>query len=380
MWNRDSASTAPANLLTAATETVSISRKDTTPAIFLHGFRRWHNYGRPTARLSRVDTSTWDFHRLPTLYQNSFVLEYATDVPFNDAVESVRSALRTAGININDVVIHAHSMGGLIAAALLKDPGSTPVAAFFYDSPFGGLNSSLASWLRSALTVEPLPTTAAGLAWAFARRPLMTALQLWAPHYLDRAHLSAGQLAFLAPILGEQPEVLRALRQSVIDLRARNGGHAYVVRWEHPAELPHAPASEDPRVAAAMGGMRPWLKAVLRTVLPRYWFNITGSSHAGWEEWAWHSPHPPGEWRGTFIDHISRHGGGQMFQSPTASNGSGGMSKATVSVDEGAASAEPDQDASYVDQVFRLSLLATKQRRSKELHVDERGGASAASV
>lgn len=112
-------------------------------AVFLHGFRKFDT-GRVGATVKRVGHTTWDFAHLTTLYDQSYVVEYATDVPFEEAVANVRDVLARANISLDNAVLHCHSMGGLLAAALLRhDPASpapppTPVAAFFYDSPFGG--------------------------------------------------------------------------------------------------------------------------------------------------------------------------------------------------------------------------------------------------
>lgn len=247
-------------------------------ALFLHGFKAWDRGGSGTAHV-RVRPAHHDraFGSFPSLHERSYVIEYSTSVPFAEAATAVRTAidatLATAGVGHDDIIVHAHSMGGLIAARALA--GTTPVAFFSYDSPFGGLH-----WLVAKAIREASGSAAAAIAGAadgsgsggssggssdssgstswlrILSDPVGLLLAKFGGGLLSRARMEPGQMAFLAPILasGDEGEAIRmSLREELMAMR-RRGTAVHLALWDHPLDteaLEHAPA---PAAAAAHNG------------------------------------------------------------------------------------------------------------------------------
>jgi hypothetical protein len=129
--------------------------------------------GEARAHLRDVTASGQDyaFAEVPGLFERAYVLEYSTGVPFEEAVHAVEEALHKADLHKDSLVVHAHSMGGLVAAQVFA--GSSPLAVFCYDAPFGGLHWLVAKTIREASkgadpgvcvrAVVPMPVTSCAL-------------------------------------------------------------------------------------------------------------------------------------------------------------------------------------------------------------------------
>jgi len=174
--------------------------------------------------------------------------------------------------------------------------------------------------------------------------PVGLAIQKFGGSYLARATMSPGQLEFLAPILRGDDEQLRDMRQALLDIKTRNGGHVHIARWDHPPDMAEleaqggtAGASAGDGAAAAAGaggaaetrtrasgqppaaprrtrsytGLPADLEGYFLSLLPRFLFaEVKGQE--GWEEWSWHAEASGG----TVIDHMAGHGQGKMFRNP----------------------------------------------------------------
>jgi len=112
-------------------------------ALFVHGFRMSSSpTNESTIRLHQHGTADAAFGSWPDDYQQSFIVEYSSQVPFSAAVAGVRSALTSVpSLDIARTVVHAHGMGALLAVEVLRD--STPLAFIAYDAPWGGFNPLL---------------------------------------------------------------------------------------------------------------------------------------------------------------------------------------------------------------------------------------------
>lgn len=230
------------------------------------------------------------FGSFPSLHERSFVIEYSTSVPFAEAATAVRaaidSALAGAGVSHDDIIVHCHSMGGLIAARALA--GTTPVAVFCYDSPFGGLHWLMAKAIREAsggASTSSSSSSSSGGSSASADAsgnsgrgdatgsnswlrifsdPLGLLMAKFGGGLLSRARMEPGQLAFLAPILatGAEGEAIRmSLREELMAMR-RRGTAVHLALWDHPQDteaLEHAPeaALAAPEAAPALAGAPP---------------------------------------------------------------------------------------------------------------------------
>jgi hypothetical protein len=139
------------------------------------------------------------------------------------------------------------------------------------------------------------------------------------------------------------------MRQALLDIKARNGGHVHVARWDHPPDMAELEAlggaaaagaggsgSEGGAAAAGAGGganvtrarasgqppvpprrarsytgLPADLEGYFLSLLPRFLFaEVKGQE--GWEEWSWHAEASGG----TVLDHMAGHGQGKMFRNP----------------------------------------------------------------
>lgn len=248
-------------------------------ALFLHGFKAWDRGGSGTAHV-RVRPARQDraFGTFPALHERSFVIEYSTSVPFAEAATAVRaaidSALATVGVGHDDIIVHAHSMGGLIAARALA--GTTPVAVFCYDSPFGGMHWLVAKAIREASGAATTDADASGgssssgsndgsggTSWSrILSDPLGLLMAKFGGGLLSRARMEPGQLAFLAPILatGAEGDAIRmSLREELMAMR-RRGAAVHLALWDHPQDteaLEHAPEATAAAEEADNAGAAP---------------------------------------------------------------------------------------------------------------------------
>lgn len=318
---------------------LSPSGKVQATALFIHGFKYWHNdEAAPRARLHRISSDA-AFGSLPQEFAASYALEYSTATPFASTVDAAYRAIYDAGLHPSRLVLHGHSCGGLLIASILEKAArekgeGPPIAVFTYDSPFGGLHSLVAKVIKESSGVSA-GSAGAGTDSSSSRFKLFTdpigfAIQQVGGRFglLDRAKMTSGQLSFLEPILGGQSHPgLVKMRKTLLDAHATNGGHVYAASWAHPSDLHELqeaqdeaqrrsggssggpPSSSLPRRSISGGFLSPDVESVFLSLLPPYMFSRAPEPEWAALEWPWHVEAS----RGTALDHIAGHGRGQMF-------------------------------------------------------------------
>lgn len=295
----------------AATTSAPAPKVIPLPAVFIVGYDLFAppSGDAPTAELVQVQRYTAAagapppasvFGAWPADYKEAIlVTAYPCDRPFEAVAPAVAAAVKAAlsesGYRLQDAVVHAHSVGGLMAAYTWAS--EAPLALFTYETPWSGLPRTVSSYLdelaraqrrherqqaRAAaeaagafgddfdedglqqlppgadsgeLDLEGPPRDSGGdplgraelddelaLLVQSLTNPMIAVIEVLGVEELAPTGLSPGQRRFLDPLFPSGKAALRRLQGALASIQASNGGHVHLMRWV-PNNVAAAPGS-----------------------------------------------------------------------------------------------------------------------------------------
>lgn len=281
-----------------ASAVVTTQPRVNATAIWLHGFHKdqdWQHERGMSARLQRHKVGSPDstFGGWPDDYVESWIVQYDTSIPFAKARTAVEAAvvevMQSPAWSSRPVVVHAHSMGGVLSARVFNSTGIA--AMLLYDAPLGGLHDLAETVLEAARAPE-----GDGDDLDF----MTSIVRSVAGKHLHHARLSDGQLAFIHPIRPLTGDRLLLQLRNRLSKLAAEGTHVRLYEW-HP---------KTSKALAASGGGGGDMEGILG-MLPKRMFKDTPHIE-GVAARKWHTKNSARSVE-SVLDHMLGHIGSAMF-------------------------------------------------------------------